>query len=436
MERPLRFAAALAAVCCCALLLSGCSTTMRLPKEMEVAELEVIAALGIDKGFENGAHIAVTAAGANPTTDKDGRDPLIITTEQSGLSKALAELEGITRKHVYLGHMGYYIAGEDLMRGGMTGFIDYLTRDSSTRMSTKLFVARGCSARELIVKTADKENYITDMLRSYERESGDSDVIEVTKLSEVVQDMLESGAALVPAVSLIKNGIEHGIQKPGGNPAGSEPEKGKGPKEAEGAEPPEQGKEGGEASKEEGAGVTLDFTGYGVLKGGKLEGFIDRDDARFVKIIKKGLFALIIDTKTDEGIVSLRASSGNVTVTPVFSDAGNLKKLRLDIEMSSSLAETDGGAFQMTDESLEKLRMAQSDEIEKGCKKLIALSQEMGADFLGLGRRARLAAPLEFKHMKTPFEEVFPSLEIEVGVTSQIVRTQSARQNVGTEVRR
>ena len=54
---------------------------------------------------------------------------------------------------------------------------------------------------------------------------------------------------------------------------------------------------------------------------------------------------------------------------------------------------------------------------------MLDLSQTLGADFLGLKKRAGLAAPWRWAALQEQWEEAFPDLDIQVSVKGTILRS-------------
>jgi hypothetical protein len=54
---------------------------------------------------------------------------------------------------------------------------------------------------------------------------------------------------------------------------------------------------------------------------------------------------------------------------------------------------------------------------------VLRISRELGADFCGLEKQVRRAAPLRFDRMRTPWKELFPALPVTAEISVKLART-------------
>ncbi|MFF2909927.1 Ger(x)C family spore germination protein [Paenibacillus sp. NPDC057934] len=131
----------------CFLSLTGCWS------RRELNELLIVLGIGID--WQDGEYL-VSFQVVNPSEisaqNKSGDRPP--TTLYQGRGKTMLDaarfLTAEAPRKVYMGHLQFYVIGEELAKKGISDFIDNALRDNEHRMDFNVVVARGTKAEDIL----------------------------------------------------------------------------------------------------------------------------------------------------------------------------------------------------------------------------------------------------------------------------------------------
>ena len=217
-----------------ALLLSGCGAGRGLYSNYRpIEELQLVQTLGIDA---DGEALLLSAAG-RPAS---GGAPETVFRRAASLPEGLDALQERTpRGSLYFAHTRNIVLGQDCAARGLGGVLDYVERDVSTRMGAALFVVRGGSAQGLLCGSGEDWD-VSDVLASVRAETDRRGGSHVFDVRETAVALSEYGAALVCALRTVP--VEDSMTGASG-------------------------------------GLSAVPDGYGILRDGRLVGFLDGDAA-------------------------------------------------------------------------------------------------------------------------------------------------------------
>ena len=329
-----RFSALLGAIL---LLLaqSGCGLGRGIYSNYRAVEdLLLVQTLGVDAGP------VLSAATGRP----QGGAPTILRHAAASIPQGMDVLQQRTPKgQLYFAHTRYFVLGEAFAAEGVGPVLDFVERDTLTRMGASLFVVRGGTA-EALITGAGEDWDVGDVLATVRQETethGDSHVFDVR---ETAVALSEYGAALVCALRLTDTG-------------------------------------GSVFGLSEGVAAVPD--GYGILRDGALVGFLDGGQARAASLMRG-----VLGTVTQE----LPFGDGRVTVELRCA----MPEIRLDGAVLSVramptavLVGADTAASVTDPAALAALTAAIDRSLTDELTRLLARVQAEGSDFLSLGRALR-----------------------------------------------
>ena len=359
-----------------ALLLSGCGSRGggMLTNYRETDRLLPVKVLGADAG-EMGVRLSVSA----PKTAEQSPSG-VISREDSSITRALRSLQNYAAdQELYYAHTRCLLLGEDYAEESAGEMLDFVARDTQLRLGMGLFAVRG-DAGELIGGVGGESYELGKTLEAVERRCKDTGIGHVFTCRETIRSLAETGAALVCAVS-----------------------------PADTTDSVFLGDEG----------LTAVEAGYGILRDGRLVGWIEPELSQAASLVL-GKFGSAGPTLPDGrgGSLSFEYSGGSLKVRPIGDGA-----LRLEAELTASMAETDTDIGRVTDSGLlSKLEDALARDMEDKLRKVLALSKELDADFLGLG------VYLQGKPENGP-----ASAKFEVSCTAHIDHTRELADKMNTE---
>ena len=172
-----------------------------------------------------------------------------------------------------------------------------------------------------------------------------------------------------------------------------------------------------------GEAETLSLTpaGYGVLVGDRLQALIGPEDAPAAALLCGALRPCPLVLRDAGGrTVTLELQEGALRLEPLWDADGALCGLELSVRVSAALLEIDG-FDRAADEAFQNAVTARMEaELQRQIEALLRLSRELGADFLGLGRRLEQAAPLRCRGLGRELGALLPSLPVRVTVRAEL----------------
>lgn len=367
--------ALLAAAFC--LLLAGCSDTF-LPSAQDITHVEMMRTLAVDVG-ENGL-FSITASGAvRPGSQtSDSQPPVVLSASGTTVAGVCLTIRTAGDKNVSYSHVLECLIGERLARQGVAPVADYLERDYETRMSTKLFLVEGLEPGELILEATTEQNAVTDRLEAIARDLPLKSEAWPYTLRELLSDLKDNGAALLPVISLDTSG-----------------------------ETPEICPEG-----------------LGWLKDGAYMGALGRKASQAACVLtgnaESGMFEVEL---SGGGQAAVKLTETECSLTPEW-DGARLTGLTAEIQVKADLAELEGTVLTGREaEVLASLEDAVAAYLKEGAEEVVALSQREGADFLHLRREIAVKCPSKKQALEESWDAWFPALDVTAEVSANLERS-------------
>jgi hypothetical protein len=254
-------------------------------------------------------------------------------------------------------------------------------------MGVGMFVVRGGSAKALMTGSGDADYDISEALSSLEQvveRRGGSHVFTCT---DTARALSEYGAALICAVEA---------------------------QELEGSVFSGEGE------------VTAVPRGFGVLKNGRLVGFLDEGEAMAACMFIRGGLANVVIPAPDGGTVTLTIENSEIDLRPVW-EGDTLARIDVDVDSLAEIVEMS--CFQPADDQafLDALGQSLSRELQERFQSLLRQEKELGADFLGLGGKIRDRDARRFDALPSPWLD---SAEFSVSVNARVGRTADLNGSV------
>lgn len=348
------------------LLLTGCGRG--LPQSREMDDTALMRTMGVDVGAPPEEKL-VTASTARRAKglQGDGQPPLILSAQRPSISGACLAMQGLSDSYVFYGHVDQLLLGEELARqGGVRETLEHFSRDEQLGLGAQVWLIRGDTAENAI--RGGKEKGVNDRLSSLQ-EDGEMGVAGLTRTAgEVLTDLLENGSAYLPALAL-----------------------------------------------NQGEDTALLESGYGVLSGDTLVGWLSGEAARGLELLQQrpGTQLLELDG------VSVRMATSTLTCMPVM-DGGQLVGLELDVRLLGQVEDRRENLLTRAEleEQVQKME-------EKRAELVLGQLQMWNADCLSLKRLTGSARPEWWNAIQQQWEERFPDLEIQVRCTAVVTDTET-----------
>ena len=363
------------------LLLTGCGNAV-FPYAREMGDMALLRTMGVDAG-EAGQQFQVTVSTGRRAAGLQGENlpPLILSAQAGSLSAACLSIQGLSDSYVFYGYVDQLLVGEDAALTGIEPVLDYFSRDAELSLGAQLWLVRGDTARTAI--ESGEEAGVEGRLSTLQTDS-EIGTAEITRTAgEGFSDLLERGCTYLPALSVVS------------------------------------GEEGGTALLE---------AGYGVLRQGKLVGYLDGESAEGLELLAGHAAEDILEVELPSGAVAVRITGVSVKCEPVFQGA-ELSELRLLCWLTAELAEFRGA---LREEDLGLLRSELERRERLRIQKVMDQLRSWQTDCINLGGLVGRTNPGRWETLEREWDRLFVSVPLDISVDVSVTRTSGGLAGSGT----
>ena len=376
----------------------GCSFTA-LPMRREIDDLLLVEVLGLDKSNDGaGNHIITIASrileqseGGQTQQDGSGEEgkvspggkALITTTQGKTLFDAVRNIQNNTDTSLFWAHTKYLLIGEEAARDNIAKYIDLASRDHEFQLNCRVYVVKGTTAKELMMKFNQSEFYIADKLESLGRSYkllGTSEELELVELMRFFD--IHFGSARIPCIQLVNRESSQGQKAP-----------------------------------------DIESDGYAIAADLNLVSYIGRDISRGVNLIANKIDSSIVTVKDLTGEdVTLELIFSNTEAIPHF--AGDvLEEITLKTTVVSNLGEIQSQVPSIYEENIEYMEAQQSSILENEIKRVLGVVREAESDCLSICDMIRLKNPVKWHKIEDQWINIMQYLKTHVVVESHIKKS-------------
>ncbi|MFR4335466.1 MAG: spore germination protein [Lawsonibacter sp.] len=355
-----------AALAVAAALLAGCGTTA-LPYAREMGDMALLRTMGVDAGEKEGdLRVTVSTGKRAAGLQGEGQPPLILSAEGGSLSSACLAMQGLSDSYVFYGYVDQLLLGEELALEGVQTVLDYFAQDVELGLGTQLWLIRGDTAQGAV--QAGEKTGVDSRLSTLQTDSEMGAAGVTRTVGETSASLLEWGSAYLPALRAV-----------------------------------EQEREGETALLE---------AGYGVLRDGRLVGYLDGEGARGLELLTGRTAADILEIELPSGRTVVRLTGAAVQWSPEF-QGNDLKRLHLTCRVTAALAE---GRRQLEEQEQEQLRRALEAREEERLRRVLDQLRSWGADCAGVGSQVGRADPARWEKLRDRWTRLFSTVPVEISV--------------------
>ncbi len=369
------------------MLCSGCSTGAISSNYRAVEDLELIQTIGVDRAPEG---VCLSAA-----TGKAGENEAPKRMTQSGVSMlaALGQLQDRTPSAgLFYAQTSYLLLGEEAAAaGGLAPLLDFIARDPDMRLSAPLFIVRGGTAQQAVMETGDDKTDVTEALAALEKDITLDGTSHAYTCTDIARALAGSGCAVVGAVACVRT------------PEG------------------------------EGGKLALAPAGYAIFRDGDYVGSIEPETARgasmLLGVAGHGNLAV---TDRDGSTVMLTLDTCKTDFRPVWGDDGTLARVDVTLKLRAGIAELRVPRRITAREYQDELNAALAALVTGWAEDVIAASQALGADFLGVGQALAIGCGRRWAAIRDDWPAVWQSVPVRVTVKADVGRTFDLRDGIDT----
>ncbi|HPE16104.1 MAG TPA: Ger(x)C family spore germination protein [Oscillospiraceae bacterium] len=367
----------IAACVLCMLSVSGCWNSR------ELNTLSIVMGVGIDKAEEAG-EVRITAQVVRPgeigSAQNGGQSSTggdaFWNVKNTGLTvfSTIRDMTNQISRKLFFSHNRIIIFGKSLAEEGVHGEVDFFARDPEPRSNVYVLVAEG-TAEEVLDTEAKLEKIpadkIADMVEGQTAAMSQSCKI---KLSDFVLRLMSKTTA--PIATMI---------------------------EVTG----------------EGEEAVPTICGTAVFKQDKLVGKLDKREGRgLLWVLGEVELSIIVVDGPDGSPVSLESIRSSGKITPELRDGKVVMKIKITEE--GNVAEDTGTTPLNTTDALAFLEQQKTEAIRSEILAAFEKAKELDADIFGFGEALYQKYPNEWKDMEDQWDEIFPTIELELDIDAQL----------------
>ncbi|NLU50928.1 MAG: Ger(x)C family spore germination protein [Syntrophomonadaceae bacterium] len=284
-------------------------------------------------------------------------------------------------------HSACYVFGEKFSRRGFSGEVDWLLRNRQIRKIGYMFVARNAAASEVLNVPTEVEKIpavaLVSMIKTQDTNIG---IYTPVKLGEFLNKSITAGIEpAVPGVEIVDEGGKKGLK----------------------------------------------ISGTAVFKRAKLVGWLNEKESRGYRWLRPNMITggtkvikcpvcgkpVLLETLRSQSKIEAKKRNGEIIMHIKIREEGNFYEQRCRHPL-------------LTPETIPILNREAERLIEEQVRAAVTRAQELDSDIFGFGQAVFSAYPKEWERLAGRWEEVFPTIKVELEVKSEIRRSYLATQTL------
>lgn len=363
------------AVCClaAAFCLTGCGKAS-LPYAREMGDMALLRTMGVDAAGDGQVRVTVSTGKRAVGLQGETQPPLVLSAQGDSLSAVCLSMQGLSDSYVFYGYVDQLLVGEAAALEGIEPILDYFSRDVELGLGVQLWLVRGNTAQAAM--EMGKEDGVESRLSTLQTDSEMGAAGITCTAGEAFSGLLEQGCTYLPALQVA------------------------------------------DLEKTEGQTVLLE-AGYGILRDGKLVGYLEGESAKGLELLTGQTAEDIIEVELPSGLAVARITGAAVRCEPIF-QGKELRQLRLSCRVTAELAEFHEP---MGESELEQLRETLEEREGLRLQRVMDQLRSWKTDCAALGSQVGQASPEAWKTIQEEWERLFSALPIEISVQVSVGRT-------------
>lgn len=366
-----------------------------MPLRREISDMEIIIIAGLDKVGDEYMVTFIKRKQSGNNSQGDGQDTggsQVISMTAESYSVALRQLQTTTDKFTTASHIKYYIVGEETLRGDFEHVTDAIARGYQTRLNSKIYIAKGMTAKEFLEKASKLEFQVEEKLRNMENSfwekgsSVDTDILDFGHIS-----FSATGEGLVDTLAFYTTAHEE--QK--------------------------DNMESSVGGKEEQTNEAISF-GYGgtaIISNCKIVGFLTKEETTIANYILSKNNVNVITARDKENFVVFRVENLNTKIGFEFNKKGIMTAINIDVDFKANYEETNATIPIFTTDMISYFEKELNKTVKEQINNIISMEKDMGVDFLYIREKLELAHP--YKYDKNKFEFISNLRNCNININSK-----------------
>lgn len=369
--------------------LSGCYGIYSNFREIE--QLQVMETMGFDAnetGFLVSMASGVQSGESNSIVRLCGEGSTIHSAIEQAGSRSFSNA-------LFCYQTGYLLIGEETAKENLAPILSYVCQSPVLRTDLPVFLLSDATAQDVIFSSGDSRHGITEIMQGVMDSARSQVGGRIFRVSDLVRGQERHGCALAFVLSF-----------------------------SDAQQLPDQDSDNKPAK-------TLSVSGLGIVNNNKLIRILPMEEALGLCFLlnQVGTHSVTV-TDPNQRPVVLEISEGSTTMLPQWREDGSLKGLHISVQAKASLSEfTDRGNWNR-EEYADAVTAALEETLVQQISQTLRLSSRLRTDFASLGNRLEQSAPLLYRHLEMPFDQLLPKLEFRVSVSSQLIHPNDLKESI------
>ncbi len=370
--------------------ISGCSQLGLTNTEID--KIFVVRIIAIDRIGENKVRIVLTTKSINQgnmgTNGGQSKSEMIVADGET-VFEASRLLLTYADKRPHYGHTEFILFGEDTAKDGILPYLDFVSRNPEFRYNAKIYIVRDSTAFDFITKTSSGDTYLGDKLISLEEDAPETSISTQVSLTEALYIFdKKSIATYLPCLHIHEG-----------------------------------------TSKNE---VEVSLHGYAVFKEDKLYTVLNDDLSRGISWIRNLVVSGVILIDAPDGKkVSMEIIESKTKIIPRIDKNG--MSCTIKIMFNSNIAESMSRVNIFTLQYIPILESKQEEVVKKEIEQILKYAQEQNLDMFSIISKFIMKYPSSKNELREKWGELFPEINFNVEVESNINRSYLLRESTGTK---
>ncbi|RKL67867.1 hypothetical protein CR203_05005 [Salipaludibacillus neizhouensis] len=371
------------------LILSGCWSAV------ELKDLSIVSAIGIDKLDNGDINVSFQVINASEVTGQQGASrgaspTSVFSSSGKTIFEAARKATKNVPKPIFPPHLNLVVINEQFAKeGGLLKTLDLFGRDNELRTNAQVMISKGTDAKSILMVQSPVERVtaekITTKMENLEKISGENIVMDI---DDVTSALTSKGKELIVS----------GIQISGDKEAG-------------------QKKENIQQSKPNGI---LEINGTAVFKDEKLIDWLNEEESKGVTWVLGRIRSTIdnVECNGDPDAIAIETLKSNANIQSMIKN--DKPSIQITIQQEGSLGEVNCGKDFSDPQAILDTEKLLADEIKKTIESAISTAQEKQVDIFGFGDVVYRQHPDSWKKYESNWSEMFADLDITIHVQAHI----------------
>lgn len=350
----------------------------------ELNTLAISTGMGID--YENDEYVVsilIANSKKAQVSSKEGEAQSVVYEGRGKtISECLKEIEKITPKQVYIGHLSVIIISEELAKKGLIDIVDFLIREPESIKRFYLVVVQKSKAKDVLEIVTPLESFPAQGLSINIGFSNETQTVASTvPYSDFVEELLRKGDnPALPTIKIIGD---------------SEKEK---TSDALSKTTPE---------------AYIELSNLGLFKADKLIHITSEEESRGLNIIANQADEVLISLPCSGGRLSSKVSRVKTSIKTKIKN--NKPEIDINVKATATVQEANCKINFEDNKVILDIENKVNDAIKELVQKAIAVNKQFNVDTIGIGNLVYKHHPKYFNEVEEKWdEEIFPNIDFNI----------------------